>query len=295
MALFRLGVPRHRLRIDKAARRLAVLEDGADPDLAAEALAGAELAGLIGSDGLGTIGGGNHFCEVQAVEEVADVIGAPGLKAGDLCLLVHSGSRGRGAGIFEGLDDGWKQGFDPAGPAAGRYLALHDAANTWARINRALIAVAAADALLAKAELICDTVHNHVVPSGQSGFTARARPVRTRVSCRWPDHARRRVSCCERRSSVPEALDFVSHGAGRRYDRASMHGRICKTRSHLAALTRNRFGGRVICADRDPSGRGRPRLQEPRKRRRDLAAFGLASPVARLVPLITFKTAGGAR
>ena len=29
--------------------------------------------------------------------------------------------------------------------------------------------------------------------------------------------------------------------------------------------------------------------------RRDLAAFGLASPVARLVPLITFKTAGESR
>lgn len=42
---------------------------------------------------------------------------------------------------------------------------------------------------------------------------------------------------------VPEALGSVSHGAGRRYDRASMHGRVRTAKSDLAALTRNRFGG----------------------------------------------------
>lgn len=37
-------------------------------------------------------------------------------------------------------------------------------------------------------------------------------------------------------NAVPEALGSVSHGAGRKYDRASMHGRIRKTRSELGAL-----------------------------------------------------------
>jgi release factor H-coupled RctB family protein len=75
-----------------------------------------------------------------------------------------------------------------------------------------------------------------------------------------------------------------------------MHGRVRKTRTELATLTRNRFGGRVICADRDllleEAGHA---YKNPESVVRDLAAFGLASAVARLVPLITFKTSGEAR
>jgi release factor H-coupled RctB family protein len=94
---------------------------------------------------------------------------------------------------------------------------------------------------------------------------------------------------------VPEALGSVSHGAGRKYDRSSMHGRIRKTRSDLAALTRTRFGGRVICDDRDllleEAGQA---YKDPDQVLHDLTAFGLAHSVARLLPLVTFKTTRGA-
>lgn len=109
MALFHLDLPRRRLKIDKAARCLSILERGADPEIAVAMLQEAGLADAIGPEGLGSIGGGNHFCELQMVEKVTDA-DATVLKSGDLCLLVHSGSRGRGAAVFEGLDDGWKQG-----------------------------------------------------------------------------------------------------------------------------------------------------------------------------------------
>jgi release factor H-coupled RctB family protein len=99
--------------------------------------------------------------------------------------------------------------------------------------------------------------------------------------------------------SVPdvaaEALGSVSHGAGRRYDRASMHGRVRNAKSDLAALTRNRFGGRVVCEDRDlMMEEAGPAYKNPETVVRDLTHFGLAQPIARLVPLITFKTAGKA-
>ena len=294
MALFRLDLPRHRLRIDKAARRLETLDAGADPGRAAEALATAGLAGRIGPEGLGTIGGGNHFCEVQRVEQGGDP--ALGLQPGDLCLLVHSGSRGRGAQIFEGLDDDWKQGFAPEGAAAAAYLALQDAALAWARVNRALIAERAAEALGCAAALLCDAVHNHV--AAQDGLwlhrKGAARPDRGLVplagSREAPSFLLRAAE-----AAPPEALGSVSHGAGRRHDRASMHGRIRKGKADLAALTRTRFGGRVICADpdllREEAGAA---YKNPEAVARDLAAFGLATPVARLAPLITFKTAGKA-
>jgi tRNA-splicing ligase RtcB len=51
-----------------------------------------------GSDQLGTLGGGNHFCEIQRVDEIydADAALAFGLRPGQLTIMIHSGSRGLG-------------------------------------------------------------------------------------------------------------------------------------------------------------------------------------------------------
>ena len=51
-----------------------------------------------GSAQLGTLGSGNHFCELQRVDELYDkqAAAAFGLHAGQLVLMIHSGSRGLG-------------------------------------------------------------------------------------------------------------------------------------------------------------------------------------------------------
>jgi tRNA-splicing ligase RtcB len=51
-----------------------------------------------GRDQLGTLGGGNHFLEVQVVDAVYDAAAAEalGLREGDLTVLLHTGSRGLG-------------------------------------------------------------------------------------------------------------------------------------------------------------------------------------------------------
>ncbi len=51
-----------------------------------------------GKDQLGTLGGGNHFLEVQVVDEVFDDHTAEvlGLRPGELTVLIHTGSRGLG-------------------------------------------------------------------------------------------------------------------------------------------------------------------------------------------------------
>jgi tRNA-splicing ligase RtcB (3'-phosphate/5'-hydroxy nucleic acid ligase) len=66
--------------------------DGADPE------AVSERARQRGRDQLGTMGSGNHFVEVQAVESVLDAATAEayGLEEGQVTVLVHSGSRGLG-------------------------------------------------------------------------------------------------------------------------------------------------------------------------------------------------------
>jgi len=51
-----------------------------------------------GGDQCGTLGSGNHFLEVQVVDEVLDEEAAQvmGLEAGKICVMIHSGSRGLG-------------------------------------------------------------------------------------------------------------------------------------------------------------------------------------------------------
>jgi tRNA-splicing ligase RtcB len=51
-----------------------------------------------GADQCGTVGAGNHFIEVQVVDRVENdpVAAAFGLHAGQICVLIHSGSRGLG-------------------------------------------------------------------------------------------------------------------------------------------------------------------------------------------------------
>jgi tRNA-splicing ligase RtcB len=64
----------------------------ADPD------AVTDTAVERGTDQCGTLGSGNHFLEVQVVEEVVDAAAAEafGLRAGQITVMIHSGSRGLG-------------------------------------------------------------------------------------------------------------------------------------------------------------------------------------------------------
>jgi tRNA-splicing ligase RtcB len=65
---------------------------GADPE------AVSERALERGKDQVGTLGSGNHFLEVEIVEEIfdRDVASALGIEVGQVAVLIHSGSRGFG-------------------------------------------------------------------------------------------------------------------------------------------------------------------------------------------------------
>jgi tRNA-splicing ligase RtcB len=64
----------------------------ADPSLVSD------MAKKRGADQLGTIGSGNHFVEVDYVEEIYDtsIASAYGLQKGMVVILIHTGSRGLG-------------------------------------------------------------------------------------------------------------------------------------------------------------------------------------------------------
>ncbi len=71
--------------------------EGADPSVISE------RAFKRGLDQLGTLGSGNHFLEIQMVEEIFDdmVANAFGLFKGQVTIFIHSGSRGFGHQICD--------------------------------------------------------------------------------------------------------------------------------------------------------------------------------------------------
>ena len=98
---------------------------------------------------LGTIGAGNHFAEIQVVEEVLDGNWKSNstleprqiLKEGEVVLLVHSGSRGFGGDILKRYTSNDRTSMRSSEPAASAYLEEHDRACAWAARNRDLIAL----------------------------------------------------------------------------------------------------------------------------------------------------------
>ncbi|MFC1724521.1 RtcB family protein [candidate division KSB1 bacterium] len=65
---------------------------------AADPNAVSERALKRGKDQLGTLGSGNHFLEVQVVEEIFDkgIAEMLGIEKGQICVMIHCGSRGFG-------------------------------------------------------------------------------------------------------------------------------------------------------------------------------------------------------
>ena len=161
------------MRLDDASLD-AVLRGGpsALPDVRAEDVAHTESEGrLEGADPsavsqrarergraqLGTMGSGNHFVELQVVETVVDADAAEvfGLRAGQLTVLIHSGSRGLGHQVctdFVRMMDSRiaSYGFELpdrqlacaplSSPEAQQYLAAMAAAANFAWANRQAIA-----------------------------------------------------------------------------------------------------------------------------------------------------------
>ncbi|HEX2049622.1 MAG TPA: RtcB family protein [Actinomycetota bacterium] len=116
-----------------------------------------------GAPQLGSLGAGNHFLEVQVVDDVRDARAAEvmGLFEGGVCVMIHSGSRGVGhqacTDHIKSVDRVMrKHGIDVPDrqlacaplddPAADAYFGAMDAAGNFARANRQVLCDALRDA-----------------------------------------------------------------------------------------------------------------------------------------------------
>lgn len=291
MALFRLGGVERRLKGDKAERALARLGEH-DPR---EGVDMASAAGLAVAEehaaSIGTIGGGNHFCELQAVERVVDeeACAAAGLEKGGLALLVHTGSRSFGAATYAA-----HRGVVPGGltlAEAGDYLDAHDRALAFAALNRRLVADRAAAALGMELTPLADLAHNHVEIGGDGVLHRKGAAPADRGLAPVPGSRGALTYLVLPDPGVEGALRSIAHGAGRKRDRAGMLARAKDRRVDLSRSA-NPVGNRVICADKALAAEEAPEAyKDVRRVVADLEEHGLARVVATLRPIVTFKTA----
>lgn len=312
MGLWQTELWQKKLKRDKWADRLQGLEEPWDGDTAAW-LGGYGLAAAEHDLALGTIGGGNHFAELQQVEAVLDegAFAALGLMAERLVLLVHSGSRGLGESILRGHTS--IRGAAPlmAGtPEFSEYLAAHDRAVRWGSANRALIAHRFAEQLATELSPILDVCHNSVTPTllCGGGFLHRkgaapadAGPVvipgsrgtlSYLVKPRAESTADSALAAGARTWAERGALS-LAHGAGRKWKRSESRARLSERyRPHM--LLETPLKGRVICADKDLLYEEAPQAyKDIDSVVAALVQAGLCSLIASFRPVITYKTRGG--
>jgi tRNA-splicing ligase RtcB len=262
--------------------------------------------GVVRDAGLATIGGGNHFVEVQRVEAVVDRARAWewGVREGQLAFMIHSGSRDVGKHVGMAWLDraraAWPAGasFPQSGilpladPAlVAEYLRAEATAANYAFLNRLLLAELLRHTLRelfgdVEAPLVYDVPHNLTLP-WEGGWLARkgacpaeaGQPVIVPGSMGALSYLL--VGCGD-----TAALASASHGAGRARSRFSMARGGADHREEALGLTG------VDCIT----------LREERRVEEAPAAYkpigpvvasqveaGIVREVARLAPLLTFK------
>lgn len=296
MALFETDLVQRDLKLERWTDLRFDLEHPWEGDVR-EVLAGSELESTEFDDALGTLGGGNHFAELQIIEEVLDARAFKrfGLGKQQLVVLVHSGSRGLGESVLRGyIDEAQASGSDPGSFAAATYLQGHDLAVSWAKANRGLIARRFAQQLGAEANLLWDGCHNSITSREHEGETVwvhRKGAVAAETEAVVIPGSRGSFGYLVKPLGDGERNAWsLAHGAGRKWARSEARQRM-RERFGLPQLTHTPLGGRVICEERELLYEEAPAAYKNIEDViRDLVEAGLVSVIATFRPLLTYKT-----
>lgn len=299
MSFWATDLPARKLKLDRIEKRIAGLEQPWDGDLDPWR-ARFQLAPSLADSGLGTIGGGNHFAELQVVDEVRDAaaFAGLGLDKANAAILVHSGSRALGQDIFQELIA--RHGANPLeeeSEAAAHYLARHEHGLRFARANRALIAHRFAGEIGAEARGVSDVAHNMVSREEFEGAPAwihRKGAASTREALAagavMIPGSRGTPSYLVRATDAGEKAAWsLAHGAGRRWQRGYAKSRLSH-KYRVEDLQRTELGGRVICEDRELLYDEAPQAyKDIAQVIADLEAADLITTIAVYRPVLTYK------
>lgn len=299
MAFWQTDLCAAKLKPAKLAKQLGNIDTPLDKD---------EQVDLLGyavdmhqfSDGLavGTIGGGNHFAELQTVDTVyrTDLL-PPDFDENHLQLLVHSGSRGLGQQILQRHIAAFgHQGLAEEGEAAAAYLAEHQAALEFASLNRRLIAARMLDRWRTEGICLLDVHHNFLEQTeidGIIGWLHRKGATPADKGLVMIPGSRGDYSYLVRPAEDCQiSLNTLAHGAGRKWQRGECKGRL--SHKYTAdSLRQTEFGSVVVCQDKALIFEEAP--QAYKSIDSVIAAMknaGLIELVARFKPVLTYKTGG---
>ena len=295
MALFKTDLVRREVKLDRWAKIPFDLEHVWTHEMEG-VLAKEELESTNFDNSLGTLGGGNHFAELQAVEEVVNAgeFKKLGLGKQQLVVLVHNGSRGLGESVLRDYVTEHEAGGSEAESfAAAAYLQGHDLAVRWAKVNRKLLAERFGQALGAEASLLWDGCHNSITPRKLEGDTVwvhRKGAVVAEDEAVMIPGSRGSLSYLVKPLGDGESRAWsLAHGAGRKWARSEARLRM-RERFGKQQLVQTAFGSRVICGERDLLYEEAPAAYKNIEAViQDLVDAGLVSVVATFRPLLTYK------
>ena len=296
MALFSTGLLRRKAKLDRWSELRFDLEHPWEGD-AYERLASAGLCTTQFVESFGTLGGGNHFAELQAVEKIEDksAFEKLGLAKDELVSLVHSGSRGLGPSVLETyVEEHGAGGVDALSDAATNYLLLHDHAVNWAKANRATLAERFVTTLGGESAHVLDAGHNSISCRNVEGETVWLHRKGAAPSDQGPiviPGSRGTLSYLVQSTGDGASHGWsLAHGAGRKWTRSETRLRV-RERFHRDELVQTGLGGRVICEERDLLYEEAPMAYKNIEVViGDLVEAGLVSVIATLRPLLTYKT-----
>ena len=240
---------------------------------------------------LGTIGGGNHFAELLQTDTIYDSDAA--LDTRRVYLLVHSGSRGLGGAILrEHISQFGHHGLQAASEAASAYLAQHDAALAYAKLNRDWIAKRMLAAWKTPAQCLLDIHHNHVLPAhidGCDGYLHRKGATPSDQGWVMVPGSRGDYSYLLAPTDNSEYLYSLAHGAGRKWARQDCYGRL-SGKYTAQDMQQTRFGSTIVCGDKGLLFEEAPAAYKNVDAVvMTLVEAGLCRLIARFKPLLTYK------
>lgn len=308
MRLSLLSDPARKLKGEKARldKFLAAEPDDALAEAALALASRAEAAsGKSFASAFGSIGGGNHFCEILAVGEVFDpeFLEPFGIRKGSALILSHSGSRSMGEAVGRLWSEARGAAFaDPSDPFAADWLRLHDDCLDWARLNREAIEGRAARAFgLSPESLLLDSSHNAISPMTpeQSLALSAAEPSFLHRKGASPAEgplailptSRGDLSWLIAPTPLPasESGLSIAHGAGRKWARGECRGKL-GSKARAEDLLKTALGSRVLCERKELLFEEAPQAYKSGKDALEsLEAGGLARRLASLTPLWTVK------
>lgn len=295
MGLWQTQLTMKKFKVDRSVKKLRGLEGIWDGDIR-EWMFQNDIQTTIWDSALGTIGGGNHFAELQTIEHVVDhkLLEELGMEEGRILLLVHSGSRGLGESVLRAYTERHgARGIEDTAEAGREYLEKHDHAVRWAQANRALIAFRFFESLGTEGNALLDCTHNSMTKGIMDGCVCWIHRKGAAPSNAGPvvvPGSRGALTYLLIATGEQQANAYsLAHGAGRKWNRSSARDRL-HTRYTPESLRRTRMGNIVICDNKELLYEEAPEAYKNIESVvQDMENAGLARVVATLRPLITYK------